>query len=278
LRVTAQSDSWHERTLIYAIVAMACYGLSDFIYKQAAAASIPADHFLMAQGWLFCPLVILYALATHTLVLKPAALWGSLAGVFVFLGFYYFIRSLAAGAVSINAAIFRLNFVVTVVLVVVVLREPLTPGKLAGLTLALVATWLLLGAEAKPDRAPGGTTRRSLVQVAIATLAFGTWNFFHTLGLRTVPCPKRSRLRRLSCSRRSPPSWSMLLTVSFERPRRRSNTAPQPQLCCSAPPFACCAAWLAAKRACWCRSHRWVSSSPRCLGYSFCVSVSPSGR
>ena len=31
-----------------AIVAMVCYGLSDFIYKQAAAAGIRADHFLMA--------------------------------------------------------------------------------------------------------------------------------------------------------------------------------------------------------------------------------------
>jgi len=176
--------------LIYAIVAMVCYGLSDFIYKQAAAAGIRADHFLMAQGWLFCPLVILYALATQTLVLNPAALWGSLAGVFVFLGFYYFIRSLAAGAVSINAAIFRLNFVVTVVLVLALLREPLTPGKIAGLALALLATWLLLGAEAKPDRAPGGTTRRSLAQVAMATLALGTSNFFHTLGLRHGALPE----------------------------------------------------------------------------------------
>jgi hypothetical protein len=87
----------------YAIMAMICYGLSDFIYKQAAAAAIRADHFLMAQAWLFCPLVILYTLATRTLVLNFAALWGSLAGVFVFIGLYYFIRSLAAGSVSTNA-------------------------------------------------------------------------------------------------------------------------------------------------------------------------------
>ena len=54
--------------LVYAIVAMVCYGLTDFIYKQAAAAGIRADHFLMAQGWLFCPLVIVYALASLTIV------------------------------------------------------------------------------------------------------------------------------------------------------------------------------------------------------------------
>jgi len=129
-----------NQSIVYAIVAMVCYGVSDFIYKQAAAAGIRADHFLMAQGWLFCPLVIVYALATRTLVLDPAALWGSLAGVFVFIGFFWFIRSLATGSVSTNASIFRLNFIVTVLLVVIWLGEPLTPSKIAGLALALLAT------------------------------------------------------------------------------------------------------------------------------------------
>jgi len=179
-----------NQSIVYAILAMVCYGVSDFIYKQAATAGIRADHFLMAQGWLFCPLVIVYALATHTLVLNPVALWGSLAGAFVFIGFYFFIRSLAAGSVSTNASIFRLNFIVTVLLVVVWLGEPLTPSKIAGLALALLATWLLLGVSASAGRAPDDARRRSLGLVALATLAFGTSNFFHTMGLRHGALPE----------------------------------------------------------------------------------------
>lgn len=179
-----------SQSIIFAIVAMVCYGLSDFIYKQAAAAGIRADHFLMAQAWFFCPLVILYALATRTLVFDPAALWGSLAGAFVFIGFYYFIRSLAAGSVSTNAAIFRLNFIVTVVLVIVLLNEPLTPSKIVGLAFALVATWLLVGAGGVVDRMPNDTRNRSLGQVCVATLAFGASNFFHTVGLRHGAVPE----------------------------------------------------------------------------------------
>jgi uncharacterized membrane protein len=178
-----------NQAIVYALVAMVCYGVTDFIYKQAAAAGIRADHFLMAQGWLFCPLVIVYAVATHTLVLNLAALWGSLAGAFVFIGFYFFIRSLAAGSVSTNASIFRLNFIVTVLLVVVWLGEPLTPSKTAGLALALLATWLLVGDGASADRAPGAS-RHSLWLVALATLAFGTSNFFHTMGLRHGALPE----------------------------------------------------------------------------------------
>jgi drug/metabolite transporter (DMT)-like permease len=179
-----------NQAILYAIMAMVCYGLSDFIYKRAAAAAIRPDHFLMAQAWLFCPLVLLYALATHTLALDFAALWGSLAGVFVLIGLYYFIRSLAAGSVSTNASIFRMNFIVTVFLVIAFLGEPLTFRKIAGLALALFATWLLVGAGARADLATNDERRRSLIQVAVATFAFGASNFFHTIGLRHGAIPE----------------------------------------------------------------------------------------
>jgi uncharacterized membrane protein len=179
-----------HQSIVYAIVAMVCYGLGDFIYKQGAAAGLRADHFLMAQAWFFGPLVTLYALATHSLVLDPAALWGSLAGAFIFIGFYFFIRSLATGAVSTNSSIFRMNFIITVFLVVALLGEPLTSGKIIGLGFALLATWLLLGAGSDADRAPKAAQRSSLLQVGIATVAFGTSTFFHTVGLRHGALPE----------------------------------------------------------------------------------------
>jgi hypothetical protein len=37
-----------NQSIVFAIVAMVCYGFSDFIYKRAATAGIRADHFLMA--------------------------------------------------------------------------------------------------------------------------------------------------------------------------------------------------------------------------------------
>jgi uncharacterized membrane protein len=179
-----------DQPVAWAMAAMVCYGVADFIYKQAAAGGIRADHFLMAQAWVFCPLVTLYALATGNFVAVPAALWGSVAGLFVFIGFYFFSRSLATGAVSTNASIFRLNFVVTAALAIAVLGEPITPIKLVGLVFALIATRLLVGGERAPDAASGEAQRRSLAQVAVATLAFGASNFFHTVGLRHGAVPE----------------------------------------------------------------------------------------
>ncbi|HTR86320.1 MAG TPA: EamA family transporter [Reyranella sp.] len=174
--------------LPYALAALAFYGFGDFIYKRAAGRGLRADHLLMSQAWFFLPLVVAYAWLTGTLVPRPAALWGSLAGAFVFVGFYNFIKSLATGSVSINAPIFRLNFVVTAALAIVVLGEQLSVTKLAGLALALAATWLLLGAHAPDERTH--EDRAAMLRVLLATLSFGTANFLHTVGLRQGVVPE----------------------------------------------------------------------------------------
>ncbi len=160
---------------------MVLYGLGDLTYKRAAMAGVAAHHFLMVQTWFFSTTVVLYGLVTHTLVFDAAALWGALAGLFAFSAFYNFALSLKTGAVSINAPIYRLSFVLTAALAVWLLGEPLTAHKLVGLGLALVAVWLLLGAPARrhgpvPDTA-------SIVRVLIATVAMGIANLIYKVGL-----------------------------------------------------------------------------------------------
>jgi uncharacterized membrane protein len=149
---------------------------------------VKPHHFLMGQAWCFTPAIFLYAWATGTLVLRVSVLWGGLAGLFIFIGFYYFLRSLAAGSVSIAAPIFRLSFVVTAILAILVLREPFKPAMPIALALALAAVWLLLGASEGGQRAE--INRESLVAVLIATLALGAANFFHTMGLRHGSTPE----------------------------------------------------------------------------------------
>ena len=91
--------------------------------------------------------------------------------------------SLREGNVSLNAPIFRLNFIVTSALAIVLLAEPLSALKLAGLMLALTAIWLLIGAGADGKAPLGPAARRSLVLAVSATLALGAGNFLHKIGL-----------------------------------------------------------------------------------------------
>src|SRR4051812_22206096 len=160
---------------------MLSYGAADLVYKRAATAGVKPHHFLMVQAWMFAPAMVAYALVTGALHVVPAAGWGMAAGLCVFYGLYNFSRSLRDGAVSVNAPIFRLNFTLTVALAVVVLGEPLDTMKIAGLALALLAVWLLLGGPGSAETP--GVSRASLVRVILATIAMGIANFCYKLGV-----------------------------------------------------------------------------------------------
>jgi drug/metabolite transporter (DMT)-like permease len=171
----------------FALGAMLCFGASDLIYKRGAAAGFSAGEFLMSQAWIFCPGVTLYAWLTGTLQPHASALWGALAGFFLFVALFNFTRSLQSGAVSTNAPIFRLNFTITAALAIVVLGEPLNTAKVIALLGALAAVWLLL-AEAGEER--GKSSLPSLTRVLIATAAMALTNFFYKVGLQQSAIPE----------------------------------------------------------------------------------------
>ena len=162
-----------------ALGAMVFYGLTDWVYKRAAANGVQAHHFLLLQALFFAPGIFLYGLATGTLVLGTPVAWGMAAGALVFIALYNFARSLAGGAVSIVAPVFRLSFALTAALAVWLLGEPLTNWKLAGLAASLAAVWLLLaGGPASAPRAG----LASLLRLFVATAAMGIVSLIYNLG------------------------------------------------------------------------------------------------
>jgi drug/metabolite transporter (DMT)-like permease len=174
-------------SLTYALGALLLYGLADFVYKRGAAAGALPHRFLMVQTWFFNALALLYGVVSGTLAFNAGAWWGAAAGVLVVIGYYNFAWSLRHGAVSTNATIFRLSFAVTAALGLLVLGEALTAPKIAGLALAFLAVWLLLGAPA--GAAANRDGRASLVRVLVATVAVGFASFAYKLGLLRSAAP-----------------------------------------------------------------------------------------
>ena len=170
-------------SIAYALGALLLYGLADFVYKRGAAAGAPPHQFLMVQTWFFNAFALLYGILSDTLAFNAGALWGAAAGVLVVIGYYNFAWSLRHGAVSTNAAIFRLSFAVTTVLAVIVLGEALTAPKITGLALAFFAVWLLLAVPAAGTAEADRERNASLARVLIATLAVGFASFTYKLGL-----------------------------------------------------------------------------------------------
>lgn len=176
-------------SIAFALGALLLYGLADFVYKRGAAAGAQPHQFLMVQTWFFTSLALLYGLASGTLAFDVGALWGAAAGVLVVVGYYNFAWSLRHGPVSTHAAIFRLSFVVTAALAVLILREPVTAAKIAGLALALLAAWLLLARPGAGSQVADAQSRASLLRVLIATAAVGIASFTYKLGLLAGATP-----------------------------------------------------------------------------------------
>lgn len=170
----------------FAFAALLFNGFTDFAFKQAAAGSMRGDYkmhqFIVAQSVLFWITIFLYGLATNELKPGPHVWLGLLAGVFMFVGFNCFAWSLRHGNVSVNGPIFRLNFLVTAGLAILLLGEPPLPVKLVGLGLALVAIWLLVGTGSGGARL-SAEAKRSLLLAIAATLALGAGNTIHKIGL-----------------------------------------------------------------------------------------------
>ena len=175
--------------IAYALGALVLYGLADFVYKRAAAAGAQPHRFLMVQTWFFTPFAIVYGMASGTLAYSAGLAWALLAGVLAVVGYYNFAWSLRHGAVSTNATVFRLSFVVTAVLGIAVLGEPLTGAKGAGLALALLAVWLLIGRRESAGEHASRERAGSLVRVLGATVAVGVLGFSYKLGLRMGATP-----------------------------------------------------------------------------------------
>jgi uncharacterized membrane protein len=173
----------------FALGALLLYGLADFVYKRAAAAGARPHQFLMVQTWFFNALALLYGVFFATLSFNTGALWGAAAGVLVVIGYYNFASSLRHGAVSTNAAIFRLSFAVTTVLALLVLGETLSAPKIAGIALAFFAVWLLLAEPVAGSMDAKRESSASLARVLVATIAVGFASFFYKLGLLQGAAP-----------------------------------------------------------------------------------------
>lgn len=170
-------------SIAYAFGALLLYGLADFVYKRGAVAGALPHRFLMVQTWFFSPLALLYGILSGTLAFNSGALWGLAAGVLVVIGYYNFAWSLRHGAVSTNATIFRLSFIVTTALAVIVLGEALTAPKIVGIALAFLAVWLLLAAPAAGSAEASRERNASLARVLVATVAVGFASFTYKIGL-----------------------------------------------------------------------------------------------
>ena len=136
-----------------AVTALLLGAVADLLYRVAQQRGIDAPNFIFWQSTIFT--AIIWAVAVSSWVIlgddgpvdfihRSTWLYGVPAGVFGYLGLTLFVASLRTGDASVNAPIFRLNFVVTALGAIIILGESADPIKLGGILLAVLAVLVLL--------------------------------------------------------------------------------------------------------------------------------------
>ena len=136
-----------------AVIALLIGAIADLLYRIAQQRGIEAPNFIFWQSTVFTAIIWSVAIVSWVAfgddgpvgpIRGVAWLYGLPAGVLGYLGLTLFVASLRTGDASVNAPIFRLNFVVTALGAIVILGESADPLKFGGIVLAILAVLVLL--------------------------------------------------------------------------------------------------------------------------------------
>jgi len=139
------------------------------------------------------------------------------------------------------------------------LGEPLTRYKVAGLLLALAAAWLLLGAPAPGDAAGRRESRASRARVLVATVSVGAGQLHLYAGSARRASPGSLIVAQAAVV----VTLATVFTAAVDRQHPASGAAlryaPKRPSFSPWPSPSWSRAWRGRRRASWCRSRRWDS-------------------
>ena len=130
-----------RQALGLALIAMAAMGVANFLYKVGALTGAAPATFIAGQASVFLPLATAFSWITDRGMRAPRHLWPPAAGAALsfLIALVLLFRSLELGEASVLVPITQMGFLVTAIFGTLVLKEPLTARKAAGLGCALAA-------------------------------------------------------------------------------------------------------------------------------------------
>ncbi len=170
----------------FALLAMSFYGVVDFTYGRAMRKGVLPGTMLCSQSAIVTPVTAIWAWWEGTYVWSKPAFLGIAAGVFVLIGLWAFMKSLKLGETSVSTPIYRISFVITALIAIVFLGEPMTIRKGTGFLLAGASIFFI------SDFHFGGAARgsgKSIFWAVTAMCAVGVLNIVYKLGVANGVSP-----------------------------------------------------------------------------------------
>ncbi|MFL2640026.1 MAG: EamA family transporter [Dehalococcoidia bacterium] len=168
--------------ILLAGVALLVGGLADLLYRVAQNRGIDSGLFIFWQSVIFAVILWVYAIFSGDILKLDTFTWliGLPGGALGYVGLTLFLLSVKTGDVSVNAPIFRLNFVITSAGAMILLGESFALAKLVGITLALLSVISFAGIKSLNFNS---SQLSSLALVSLGSIVFGIVGILIKYGL-----------------------------------------------------------------------------------------------
>ncbi len=168
--------------ILLALLSMFLVGIADFVYSRAVRKGVSRATMICSQGAIFFPTVTIWTIIEGSYEWTPYAFLGSIAGLLIFFGTYAFMKSVHLGEASVSTPIYRISFVITAIVAICFLNEPMTYRKGLGFLFAVSSIFFLsefpLSIKAIPkDRAA------SILWAIAAMMSLGILNVVYKIGV-----------------------------------------------------------------------------------------------
>lgn len=128
---------------LLALLSMFLVGIADFVYSRAVRKGVTPATMLCSQGLIFLPMVTLWAILEGSYAWTPYVFLGPIAAFLILFGTSAFMKSVHLGQATISTPIYRINFVITALVAILFLNEPMTLHKGMGFLFAAGAIFFL---------------------------------------------------------------------------------------------------------------------------------------
>jgi len=168
--------------ILLAVLSMFLVGIADFVYSRAVRKGVSRATMICSQGAIFFPTVTIWTIIEGSYDWTPYAFLGSIAGLLIFFGTYAFMKSVHLGEASVSTPIYRISFVITAIVAICFLNEPMTYRKGLGFLFAAASIFFLsefpLSIKAiHKDRAA------SILWAIAAMMSLGILNVVYKIGV-----------------------------------------------------------------------------------------------
>ena len=168
--------------ILLALLSMFLIGIADFVYGRAVRKGVPPATMICSQGSIFLPMVTIWAILEGSYRWTPYAFLGPIAGFLIFFATCAFMKSVHLGQATISTPIYRINFVITALVAILFLNEPMTLYKGLGFLFAAASIFFLSEFPLHTSAIPKERAS-SIIWAVAAMISLGILNVVYKIGV-----------------------------------------------------------------------------------------------